>query len=90
MTREPTEMETRVAKALDDVIDGWYDAQSINTVDLARAAIRAMREPNDMMLQAQSDTMEHHYFGDGVYDQTEEVRAEAYRAMIDAASPEEE
>ena len=90
MTRAPTEMELRVAKALDDVIDGWYDAQSINTVDLARAAIRAMREPNDMMLQAQSDTMEHHYFGDGVYDQTEEVRAEAYRAMIDAASPEEE
>ena len=92
--REPTEMELRVARAIADTTPLMLSAMPIGLrgrfcADAARAAIRAMREPNDMMLQAQSDTMEHHYFGDGVYDQTEEVRAEAYRAMIDAASPQE-
>ena len=73
MTRAPTEMETRVAKALDDVIDGWYDAQSnLNTVDLARAAIRAMRDPAPGMPHMNNAACVHLW-----YD------------MIDAASPEE-
>lgn len=77
MTRAPTEMELRVAKALDDVIDGWYDAQSnLNTVDLARAAIRAMREPTEEMIEAGFDEDGGRYI--------------TWIKMIYAASPEEE
>ena len=76
MTREPTEMETRVAKALDDVIDGWYDAQSRTyTVDLARAAIQAMREPTTEMLSGYNSFL---------------TQIENWQAIIDAASPQEE
>lgn len=51
----PTEMELRVAKALDDLIDGWFDDRAqanLNTADLARVAIRAMLRPTDAMLAA--------------------------------------
>ena len=84
MTRAPTEMELRVAKALDDVIDGWYDAQSnLNTVDLARAAIRAMRQETDAMNDAGSDVVDARMLAETGFC------GPIWRAMIDAASPEE-
>ena len=80
MTREPTEMELRVAGAMyEDALASVAHvpfAEYVgreNWIKSARAAIRAMREPTQGML--------------GVLRPTEDVHP--WRAMIDAASPEE-
>jgi hypothetical protein len=73
----PTEMELRVSRALDARIEGWFSDRveaNLNTIDLARAAIRAMREPTEAMLEAEVRLIGHN--------------SAAYEAMIDAASPE--
>ena len=83
-----TEMEERVARALDAVIDGWYDGKTqanLNTTDLARAAIRAMKSPTTEMLTCGYAAG---YAADDGVDEVTEVLAEVvYTAMIRAASP---
>jgi hypothetical protein len=76
VTREQTEMETRVAKAIraELDIDGWH----FN--NLARAAIRAMRTPTTEMLR---DALI------GMPVRTEPAAA-IWEVLIDAASPEEQ
>ena len=72
MTREPTEMELRVAEAMGGVgCDDYW-------VGLARAAIRAMREPTTEMLR---DALI------GMPVRTEPAAA-IWEVLIDAASPE--
>lgn len=91
--RDPTEMEMRVAKAMqerlfdrrpgfvdDDNLSGVSIDGSIDLYAFARAAIRAMREPTDAMRDAEFAL----YIGDGKYS------GNTWRAMIDAASPEAE
>lgn len=69
------DMVERVARALDETIDGWLIDKSspptINTRTLAIAAWRAAREPTAVMNNA----------GDELSDQP----ANVWRAMIDAA-----
>lgn len=83
MTREPTEMEERVARAIDERIEGWFgdrNEANLNTVDLARAAIKVMREPTTAMVRAG---------GTGAVCTAEEM-AFMWQTMIDEASPEEQ
>tara|TARA_R110000868_G_scaffold72509_1_gene211247 strand:+ start:2332 stop:2583 length:252 start_codon:yes stop_codon:yes gene_type:complete len=82
MTREPTEMELRVAKAICNVSNRapWADENYDLFLDEARAAIRAMREPTTKMLREAGM--------DGVCS-TEDV-AFMWGEMIDAASPPED
>lgn len=73
-TTEPTEMELRVARAVQDAMldtddgDGSSDAMAV-----ARAAIQAMREPTLAMEVAGIEPFL--------------VKLDSYRAMITAASP---
>ena len=79
--RDPTEMELRVAKAandafMEDSFDG-YPADSIDRalwLQVARAAIRAMYEPNETMLAAYMNALD-------------AKMRRRWRAMVDAASP---
>ena len=92
MTREPTEMELRVAKILligDGVsmpsgkIRDWIDLSNVQRnsyLRTARAAIRAMRTPTTEMLR---DALI------GMPVRTEPAAA-IWEVLIDAASPEEE
>ena len=89
MTRAPTEMETRVAKALSDASYNAKDGRGSRQGDLeqrgidlqlARAAIRAMRTPTTEMLREA---------GLGATSSTEDI-AYMWEAMIDAASPGDE
>ena len=85
MTREPTEMENCVAKAIKD------DAKSngglgTSYLSLARAAIRAMREPTDAM---EDIVWENQEIKKLVEEGTPPINA-VWVAMIDAASPQEE
>lgn len=83
MTREPTEMELRVARVLDPKAFGESDDSRLDTfyrnlrnaaLEQARAAIRAMREPTPDMYDAGCTSFS-------------ENPADSYEAMIDAASP---
>lgn len=79
MTREPTEMEMRVAKALIATTGlSWSDVPRSHPIILneARAAIRAMREPTEEMIEAGFDEDGGRYI--------------TWIRMIYAASPEEE
>ena len=85
MTREPTEMETRVAMALSDASYNAKDGRGMPAMpriqrgidlQLARAAIRAMREPTDKMIEAGFDEDGGRYI--------------TWIKMIYAASPQEE
>ena len=56
MTRAPTEMEMVVSAAIDLRIERWFKDKSeptFNTLDLARAAIRAMHTPTTEMLRGE-------------------------------------
>jgi len=101
MTREPTEMELRVAKVVYDLHPGtdyhgkpvpWKDreyAESESDVDpfeVARAAIRAMHKPTDAMTDIVWENQE---IQELVEDNTPPINA-VWKAMIDAASPQEE
>ena len=74
MTREPTEMEQRVTDALFDSLPGKLELSDAHRA--ARAAIRAMREPTEEMIEAGFDE------GGGRYI--------TWIKMIYAASPQEE
>jgi hypothetical protein len=76
-------METRVSAALDFEFENMFTDRAeanLNTIHLARAAIRAMREPTTEMLREA---------GLGATSSTEDI-AYMWEAMIDAASPQEE
>jgi len=82
VTREPTEMEERVARAICNVSNRapWADENYDLFLDEARAAIRAMRVPTTEMLREA---------GMVVAGNTE-AHATVWETMIDAASPQEE
>ena len=82
VTRAPTEMELRVAKAICNVSNRapWADENYDLFLDEARAAIRAMRKPTTEMLR---DALI------GMPVRTEPAAA-IWEVLIDAASPEEE
>jgi len=72
-------MELRVSAALDERIEVWFREHTeakFDTVDLARTAIRAMREPTADMNNAGDDHSV--------------VPANIWRVMIDEASPSSE
>ena len=90
--REPTEMELRVAKAIIDSGIRGDLADDEWTLLAARAAIRAMREPTNIMVNL---GYRHKYVIDDMVAHPDVVGwhehrelAERYRAMTDAASPE--
>ena len=81
MTRFMTEMETRVAEAIKSAdYSKPTGGLGATYLSLARAAIRAMREPTTEMLREA---------GLGATSSTEDI-AYMWEAMIDAASPQEE
>jgi len=85
VTRPPTEAEMNVAMALDAVIEDWFRDKSeakLNTLDLARAAIRAMREPTPEM-EAEFMNLS------GPLQRGEIGPHDFWQRLIDAASPEE-
>ena len=94
MTREPTEMEERVARVIcieiceDQLASGFagpqdfqkgLDSDWLEYLPIAHAAIRAMREPTTEMLREA---------GMVVAGNTE-AHAAVWETMIDAASPKE-
>lgn len=84
MTYEPTEMEKKVAAALEEY--RALEPQHSDYIDAARAAIRVMRKPTDEMLTAGYAAG---YEADNGVDEVTEVLAEVvYAAMVGAASPE--
>ena len=89
---EPTEMELRVAEAIRKV-EWEFDCQSGKTELLAyaRAAIRAMREPTQGMIEAAEATGNYGGFSDsGAIEPDNFDPLECYQAMVDAAlSPED-
>ena len=96
--REPTEMELRVAatmvKALSRV---WADLDSVERgiyTDVARAAIRAMREPTkDMIIKGnyaadEHVSIDHGYPSTGPSVEIDVLCAAAtWKAMLNVASP---
>ena len=99
MTREPTEMELRVAKALIATVRLQWDAVPESHPILlaeARAAIRAMREPTDEMMNRGTSTIliEHMTRPTKAAGNFVQFPAstshDVWTAMIDAASPQEE
>ena len=81
MTSKPTEMELRVAEAIKSVDDSKpKGGLGATYLSLARAAIRAMREPTTEMLR---DALI------GMPVRTEPAAA-IWEVLIDAASPQEE
>jgi len=81
MTRKPTEMEERVAEAIKSVDDSKpKGGLGASYLSLARAAIRAMRDPTTGMLSACG------LFALG----TDKEIAFTWQEMIDASSPQEE
>lgn len=82
MTRKPTDMELRVAGAL---VDAWHpDMDWDDTIEAAKAAIRAMRVPTWEMLTTHRVPCA---VGDCPGYGLSKVM---YEKMIDAASPEDE
>ena len=80
MTREPTEMEMKVAKAIRACEENEKTGPLATYEELARAAIRAMRTPTTEMLR---DALI------GMPVRTEPAAA-IWEVLIDAASPQEE
>jgi len=80
VTREPTEMELRVAKAIRAYDENDKTGPLATYEELARAAIRAMHTPTTEMLREA---------GLGATSSTEDI-AYMWTAMIDAASPQED
>lgn len=80
---DPTEMELRVAKALSrsDAFDPTHTDEDY--VNMARAAIRAMREPTKEMMDAYLDAEP--MLDDEGWNGA--PAKDAWQAMIDAASP---
>jgi hypothetical protein len=77
MTSKPTEMELRVAEAIKSVDDSKpKGGLGASYLSLARAAIRAMREPTEKMIEAGFDEDGGRYI--------------TWIKMIYAASPQEE
>jgi len=77
MTSKPTEMELRVAEAIKSVDDSKpKGGLGASYLSLARAAIRAMREPTEKMIEAGFDEDGGRYI--------------TWIRMIYAASPQEE
>ena len=89
MTREPTEMETKVAEAIKSAdYSKPTGGLGATYLSLARAAIRAMKSPTTEMLTCGYAAG---YAADDGVDEVTEVLAEVvYTAMIRAASPQEE
>ena len=94
MTRAPTEMETRVSAVLMELAmeyittpawaeRSWQQSNEgrAHYIKMARAAIRAMREPTKEMIGAEFVYKNCHMCGGA---------SEQYPRMIDAASPEEQ
>jgi hypothetical protein len=82
---EPTEMEMRVAEAIKSVDDSKSNGGlGASYLRLARAAIRAMREPYPEMAEAAILTFVRENGG------IEHAPYMTWRAMIDAASPGDE
>lgn len=92
-----TEMEERVARALDPVAFGrhdpsrlpaYYEGMQRDALIMARAAIRAMREPTDEMetagFVAGNEADDPHEPGNHAV-----TAKPVWQAMIDAASPKE-
>lgn len=75
-----TEMERRVMEAI-DANTQWCD-QNFDLLAVARAAIRAMREPTEAMIDAGARFSHHH----GV-DQASHIAVCVWDAMTNAASP---
>lgn len=75
MTRAPTEMELRVAKAIRACDENPKTGPLATYEELARAAIRAMRTPTTEMLLGYNSFL---------------TQIENWQAIIDAASPQEE
>ena len=78
--RKPTEMESRVMAAM----AGWGIGD--DRFEVARAVIRAMREPTDDMLDV---AWEDRDIRELVEENTPPINA-VWKTMIDAASPQEE
>jgi len=78
--RKPTEMESRVMTAM----AGWNIGD--DRFEVARAVIRAMREPTDAMLDVAWEDQE---IRELVEDNTLPINA-VWNTMIDAASPGDE
>lgn len=97
--REPSEMELRVAKALTAKMSEWHGAEPADAeaLDYARAAIRAMYElPPDVLEEGEMTYIEAEaqltVTGPGVTigrGEDDSCLREAWKAMIDAASPKE-
>lgn len=90
---EPTEMELRVSAALDERIEVWFRNKTeakFDTVDLARTAIRVMREPTPEMTEKSLSAVDDigRMVTRGYIDELDVTTV--YRAMIDAASPSSE
>ena len=81
MIREPTEMELRVAKAIRACDENDKTGPIAKYEELARAAIRAMREPTPEMIGAEFVYKNCHMCGGA---------SEQYPRMVKAASPPEE
>jgi len=83
-------MELRVAEVLNfralALAPLTYNGSFEMRLWMARAAIRAIREPTKAMLDARLSALEPHYIGDGVYVDPADC---TWKSMIDAASPPE-
>lgn len=85
MTRPPTEMEMRVAKAMANESAPWINCLSDEqALALTRVAIRAMREPTRLMVKNGSFELIG-YNPD--FDAKSDYVPDVWQAMIDAASP---
>jgi hypothetical protein len=90
MTREPTEMELRVAKALADqmYVSEWDDlmpSYRTRSLEMARTAIRAMRDCTEQMVAQAQTSYEADLKGVG-----RTIIGCLWMEMIDAASPPDE
>lgn len=84
-----TSMIERVARALcapfdpdETIFLGGYQKRWKTRVDEARAAVEAMQEPTDAMVDAPLPSSPSH---GGRYENRRDLRPYIYRAMIDAA-----
>lgn len=95
MSREPTEIEIRVAKRL-AAYEGWHGKDHyLRYLNRARAAIRAMYEPTiemineGMMTFTEAECMSDDGVTIGASEGDDPFEA-AWKEMIDVASPEDE
>ena len=86
MTNKPTEMELRVQRAI--AMESFYSADEgadgvPQSLKVARAAIRAMRQETDDMNDAGADVVDARMLAETGFC------GPIWKAMIDAASPQE-